>query len=163
MQDKLHLGSLLTRIANNALLQNGEGASICESRGSDKSTVFFGGVSAPILSVPTLSSDAIMPIATSTVTVAGNLQGENNLTVSGDFHAGKVGSPLVQAFAFESDVLRPNINTGITVEGGLVVTGNISAPNLNPFHVAGRFDGTNQTVSNTKGKHAFTVQMTAVG
>ncbi len=97
------------------------------------------------------------------MTVASNLQADENVTVTGDFYAGKVLSPLVQAFAFESDVLRPNINTGITVEGGLVVTGNISAPNLNPFHVVGRFDGSNQTVLKTKGKHAFTVQRTAVG
>ncbi len=36
------VGSLLTRVANTALLQNSTGASICEHRGSDRSTVFFG-------------------------------------------------------------------------------------------------------------------------
>jgi len=82
-------GSLLTRVANTALLQNSEGASICESTGSDKSTVFFGGVSAPILQVPVLLSDTITAIATSTLTVASNLQVENTPSVTGDAYAEK--------------------------------------------------------------------------
>ncbi len=155
-------GSLLTRVANNALLQNATGATICESRGTDRTTVFFGGVSAPILSASAILIDTITARAGTTVTVASNLQVDDNLAVTADFYAGKVLSPLVQAFAFESDVLRPSLNPGGTVEGDLVVTGNISAPNLNPYHVAGRFNGFNQFVLSTKGKQDFVVQRTGV-
>ncbi len=156
-------GSLLTRVANTALLQNATGATICESRGTDRSTVFFGGVSAPVLSASAILSDTITARVGTTVTVANNLQVDDNLTVTGDFYAGKVVSPLVQAFALESDVLRPNINPGITVEGGLVVTGNISAPNINPFHVAGRINGIGSVNLSSKGRYTFTINRLSQG
>ncbi len=125
--------------------------------------MFFGGVSAPVLSASSILTDTITARVGTSVTVASNLQVDDNLTTTGDFYAGKVVSPLVQAFALESDVLRPNINPGVTVEGGLVVTGNISAPNLNPFHVAGRINGIGSVNLSSKGRYTFTINRLSQG
>jgi hypothetical protein len=152
-------GSLLTVVANTALLKNNEGASICESTGSDKSTVFFGGVSAPVLQAGIIMNDTIYGKTTDTITVANNLQVDNNLTVTDDFYAGKVVAPLVQAFAFESDTLRPNVNPGVTVEGDLHCTGNISYGALSsPFWVAGKVSGSSLEILSTKGRKTFSVE-----
>jgi hypothetical protein len=126
--------------------------------------VFFGGVSAPILSASSVLSDTITARVGNTVTVANNLQVDDNLTVTGDFYAGKVLSPLVQAFAFESDVLRPNANPGVTVEGDLFCTGTIAYNNLlSPFWVAGRMNGIGSVNLSSKGRHAFTINRLSQG
>jgi len=157
-------GNLITRVAGTSLLQNSDGASICESTGSDKTTVFFGGVSAPILQASMMLSDNISASATSTVTVGSNLQVNANLTVAGDAYADKVVSPLVQAFVLESDTLRPTVNPGVTVEGDLHVTGNISYGTLqSPYWVAGRINGVSVTTLSSKGRHDFSVERLQTG
>ncbi len=63
----------------------------------------------------------------------------------------------------EANIMKVNYSGSVFVYNDLVVSGNISASNLNPYHVAGRFNGVNQIVLASKGKNAFVVQRTAVG
>jgi hypothetical protein len=70
-------GSLLTRVSNNHLIQNGVGLSICEHRGSDRSTVFYGGVSAPTLQTSTLLSPSGTVALTGNLTISGALSATN--------------------------------------------------------------------------------------
>ena len=63
----------------------------------------------------------------------------------------------------ERNVMQVNYSGTVFCYNDLVVAGNISAPNLNPYHVAGRFNGPTQTVLSTKGMQGFVVQRTGLG
>jgi hypothetical protein len=63
----------------------------------------------------------------------------------------------------DNNVMKVNYSGTVVVYNDLVVSGNISAPNLNPYHVAGRFNGIGSVNLASKGRHAFTINRLSQG